>query len=134
MLPSSFALMVTPVLPSVNCPPFAENESSAWVDCSEVAPSLFSSASSANATAGTLPRASVKLRLAAITFLERKSFIYSPFPTALARVFARQTSYPFIHSLFKGSLKRIRCATLVTDLLCAQHAQLRGLPVKTIQR
>ena len=95
MLPSSFALMVTPVLPSVNCPPFAENESSAWVDCSEVAPSLFSSASSANATAGTLPRASVKLRLAAIAFLERKSFIYSPFLTALARVFTRQTSYPF---------------------------------------
>ena len=95
MLPSSFALTVTPVLPSVNCPSFAENESSAWADCSEVAPSLFSSASSANATAGTLPRASVKLRLAAIAFLEHKSFIYSPFRTALARALTRQTSYPF---------------------------------------
>lgn len=48
-----------------------------------------------NATAGTLPRASVKLRLAAIAFLERKSFIYSPFRTALARALTRQTSYPF---------------------------------------
>ena len=95
MLPPSAAMTDALVLPSANCPPFAEKINSGWEDCSEVVPSLFSSASSANATAGTLPRASVKLRLAAIAFLERKSFIYSPFLTALARVFTRQTSYPF---------------------------------------
>ena len=101
MLPPSAAMTDALVLPSANCPPFAEKINSAWEGCSEVVPSLFSSASSANATAGTLPRASVKLRLAAIAFLERESFIYSPFRTALAHAATHQASFLFYALVMK---------------------------------